>query len=58
MRAAKSYQVSFPPPSDDGQQLPDLQVWIKLYGGYYNIPPAAWARWDSTKPIASIGVLI
>jgi hypothetical protein len=26
--------------------LPDLQEWIKFYGGYYNIPPAAWARWD------------
>jgi hypothetical protein len=45
-RPAESYQVNFPPPSDDGQRLPDLQGWIKFYGGYHNIPLTAWARWD------------
>jgi hypothetical protein len=23
-----------------------IRVWIKFYGGYHNIPPAVWARWD------------
>jgi hypothetical protein len=22
------------------------RIWIKFYGRYHNIPPAAWARWD------------
>ena len=42
----ESYQIKFPPPSDNGLGLPDLQEWIKFYDGYYNIPPAAWERWD------------
>jgi hypothetical protein len=42
----ESDQVNFPPPSDNGLGSPDLQEWIKFYGGYHNIPPAAWARWD------------
>ncbi len=40
------YQIKFPPPSDDGLRLPDLQEWIKFYGGYHNIPLAAWERWE------------
>jgi hypothetical protein len=40
----ESYQLNFPPSSDDG--VPDLQEWIRFYGGYDNIPQAAWARWD------------
>jgi len=40
----EDYQLNFPPSSDDG--VPDLREWIKFYGGYQNIPPAAWARWD------------
>jgi hypothetical protein len=42
----KSDQLNFPSHSDDGRELPDLQEWIKFYGGYSNLPPAAWARWD------------
>jgi hypothetical protein len=42
----ESDQANFPPPSDNGLGSPDLQEWIKFYGGYHNIPPAAWARWD------------
>jgi len=45
-RPDKSYQLNFPPPSNDGLALLDLQEWTKFYGGYHNIPAAAWARWD------------
>ena len=34
----------YPPIPNDSLGLPDLKEWI--YGGYHNIPPAAWAEWD------------
>jgi hypothetical protein len=37
---------NFPPLPNDGLGLPDLQEWIKFYGGYSRIPPEAWAEWD------------
>jgi len=43
----ESYQLNFPPSSDDG--VPDLQEWIKFYGGYHSIPPAGWAHWDRLR---------
>jgi hypothetical protein len=30
----------------DPLQLPDLQEWVAAFGGYAQIPPAAWAEWD------------
>jgi hypothetical protein len=35
-----------PTNANAGRMLPGLQEWIKFYGGYSNIPPVAWARWD------------
>ena len=57
MRADETYLLNFPPPSDDGRVLRNLQEWIKFYGGYHNIPPAAWAL-GFAKPIARLGALI
>jgi hypothetical protein len=30
----------------DDLGLPDLQTWVRFYGGYHLIPPEAWAEWD------------
>ena len=35
-----------PPLPDDGLALLDLRQWIEFYGGYEEIPPEAWVRWD------------